>query len=223
MTVFDALREGAAAAGITEAEALARAQAMLDRIPDGDCEECERRPALIACQDGKNRCESCCEADGFDAATGSRLLTREAVQAALSASFEQGVEELHERIFGTANGDDASYAALGTELRALEAAGIAARRSIGPGMILWRRLRSQPRRAGGWHSTARCHMNEELQEALWQAIGMAQHGHRVVFVANGSEYPLPSSLNNESSLRAALEALKTDDPDPLLAWMKALP
>lgn len=66
-------------------------------------------------------------------------------------------------------------------------------------------------------------MKEELQEALRQAIGMAQQGHRVVFVANGSEYPLPSSLNNEGSLRAALEALETDAPDPLLAWMNALP
>lgn len=151
MSVFDDLRRNAAAAGITEEEAMRRVQAALDTIPDGDCEECERRPALITCQDGKNRCESCCEADGYDAATGSRLLTREAVQVALGATFEQGVEELHERIYGTANGDDASYAALGAELRALEAAGIATRRSIGPGMTLWRLADARvPARSHSW-------------------------------------------------------------------------
>ncbi len=72
-------------------------------------------------------------------ATNQHRLVGEAVLIALGASFEQGTEELHERIFGTANGDDASYAVLGAELRALEAAGgIAARRSIGPGLTLWR-------------------------------------------------------------------------------------
>ncbi|WP_322489319.1 hypothetical protein [Chloroflexus sp.] len=138
MSIFDDLRAAAAAAGVSEEQALSRALAALDRISDGDCEVCERRPAFVACQDGKNRCESCCEEDGFDPATGSRLLTREAVEAALGQSYEQGVEELHERIFGTAKGDDTSYAALGVELRALEGAGIATRRSLGASLTLWR-------------------------------------------------------------------------------------
>jgi len=71
-------------------------------------------------------------------ATNQHRLTRETVLAALGAQFEQGAEELHERIHGTAKGDDASYDALSTELRGLEADGIATRRSIGSGMTLWR-------------------------------------------------------------------------------------
>lgn len=70
--------------------------------------------------------------------TSQHCLTREAVLAALGAQFEQGAEELHERIHGTAKGDDASYTALATELRTLEREELVARRSIGSGMSLWR-------------------------------------------------------------------------------------
>jgi len=70
--------------------------------------------------------------------TTQHRLTREAVLTALGAQFEQGAEELHERIHGTPKGDDASYKALAAELRTLEHEELVARRSIGPGMTLWR-------------------------------------------------------------------------------------